>query len=109
MRSLSCVLIREGPSDDWFLPILLRRALEDLVIESFPACREVQEVRSLPKAGNQSLSRCSEPWIGNGERSTWSFITMTELHRPSRVLCWNACGRLGRRVTSRSRWWPLCR
>ncbi|MBE3007691.1 AAA family ATPase [Microbispora sp. NEAU-D428] len=54
MRSLSCVLIREGPSDDWFLTILLRRALEDLVIESFPACREVQEVRSLPKAGNRS-------------------------------------------------------
>ncbi|MEV7806165.1 DUF4276 family protein [Microbispora sp. NPDC088329] len=51
---MSCVLIREGPSDDWFLPILLRRALEELVIESFPACREVQEVRSLPKAGNQS-------------------------------------------------------
>ncbi|MEN3534472.1 DUF4276 family protein [Microbispora sp. ZYX-F-249] len=53
MRSLSCVLVREGPSDDWFLPILLRRALEELVIENFPACREVQEVRPLPEAGNQ--------------------------------------------------------
>ncbi|GAA1310491.1 hypothetical protein Psi02_39630 [Planotetraspora silvatica] len=53
MRSLSCVLVREGPSDDWFLPILLRRALENLVVECFPACREVQEVRSLTQAGNQ--------------------------------------------------------
>lgn len=53
MRSLSCVLIREGPSDDWFLPILLRRALEELVVEFFPACREVQEVRPLPEVGNQ--------------------------------------------------------
>lgn len=53
MRSLACVLIREGPSDDWFLPILLRRAVEALALESFPACREVQEIRSLPQAGNQ--------------------------------------------------------
>ncbi|MGI5154933.1 DUF4276 family protein [Microbispora sp. CA-102843] len=72
MRSLSCVLIREGPSDDWFLPILLRRALEDLVIESFPACREVQEVRSLPKAGNQS----PEPVLRalEGERGTFDVV-----------------------------------
>lgn len=53
MRSVSCVLIREGPTDDWFLPILLRRALETMVIENFPSCREVQEIRSLPRAGNQ--------------------------------------------------------
>ncbi|MEU8267621.1 DUF4276 family protein [Sphaerisporangium sp. NPDC049002] len=53
MRSLSCVLVREGISDDWYLPILLRRALEVMVVERFPGCREVQEVRSLPEAGNQ--------------------------------------------------------
>ncbi|WP_061297087.1 DUF4276 family protein [Herbidospora cretacea] len=53
MRSVSCVPVREGPTDDWFLPILLRRALEILVIENFPACREVQDIRSLTRAGNQ--------------------------------------------------------
>ncbi|MEU8198602.1 DUF4276 family protein [Microbispora amethystogenes] len=76
MRSLSCVLIREGPSDDWFLPILLRRALEELVIEAFPACREVQEVRSLPKAGNQS----PEPVLAALERERGTFDVVLYHH-----------------------------
>lgn len=53
MRSLSCVLVREGPSDDWFLPIVLHRALQDMCRDRFPSCGEIQEIRSLPKAGNQ--------------------------------------------------------
>jgi hypothetical protein len=53
MRSLSCVLVREGPSDDWFLPIVLQRALQDLCRERFPACGEIQDIRPLPEAGNQ--------------------------------------------------------
>lgn len=53
MRSLSCVLVREGPSDDWFLPVVLQRALQDMCREHFPSCGEVQEIRSLPEAGNQ--------------------------------------------------------
>ncbi|WP_327047610.1 hypothetical protein OG320_06915 [Microbispora sp. NBC_01189] len=72
MRSLSCVLVREGPSDDWFLPILLRRALEELVIENFPACREVQEVRPLPEAGNQhpeTVIKASELERGTADRT----------------------------------------
>lgn len=53
MRSLSCVLIREGPSDDWFLPVVLQRALQEMCRQRFPACGEIQEIRSLPRAGNQ--------------------------------------------------------
>ncbi|WP_405086778.1 DUF4276 family protein [Microbispora sp. NBC_01389] len=76
MRSLSCVLVREGPSDDWFLPILLRRALEELVIETFPACREVQDVRSLPKAGNQS----PEPVLAALEQEQGTFDVVLYHH-----------------------------
>lgn len=53
MRSLSCVLVREGPSDDWFLPIVLQRALQDICRDRFPSCGEMQEIRSLSDAGNQ--------------------------------------------------------
>ncbi|MEU9884832.1 DUF4276 family protein [Sphaerisporangium sp. NPDC051011] len=72
MRSLSCVLVREGPSDDWFLPILLRRALETMALESFPACREIQEVRSMVKAGSQH----PEPVLAalEGERGAFDVV-----------------------------------
>ncbi|MBO3746355.1 DUF4276 family protein [Streptosporangiaceae bacterium NEAU-GS5] len=72
MRSVSCVLIREGPSDDWFLPIILRRALEVLVIERFPACREVQEIRSLPAAGNQHPDTVHQALVC--ERGTFDIV-----------------------------------
>jgi Domain of unknown function (DUF4276) len=67
MRSLSCVLVREGPSDDWFLPVVLQRALQDMCRERFPSCGEVQEIRSLPEAGDQhpdSVVRAIEAELG---------------------------------------------
>jgi hypothetical protein len=44
MRVLSCVLVREGISDEWFLAPLLRRAIEQLCAEEFNGVVEVLPV-----------------------------------------------------------------
>lgn len=47
MRVLNCLLIREGPSDEWFLAPLLQRALDCLVCEKFDGVVEILPIRSL--------------------------------------------------------------
>ncbi|MGW5262870.1 DUF4276 family protein [Microbispora sp. NPDC004025] len=47
MRCLQAVLVCEGPSDEWFLPVLLQRATHLLCLESFPGDVDVRDVRVL--------------------------------------------------------------
>jgi hypothetical protein len=47
MRVLSCALVREGISDEWFLAPLLRRAVEHLRAEEFDGIVEVLPVLCL--------------------------------------------------------------
>ncbi|MCG5214411.1 DUF4276 family protein [Streptosporangium soli] len=47
MRCLQSVIICEGPSDEWFLPVLLQRAMDLLCLETFPGDVDVRDVRVL--------------------------------------------------------------
>lgn len=47
MRVLNCLLVREGPSDEWFLAPLLQRALVNVVGESFDEAIEIMPIRTL--------------------------------------------------------------
>ncbi|PZG54117.1 hypothetical protein C1I98_04920 [Spongiactinospora gelatinilytica] len=47
MRSLQSVLVCEGRTDEWLLPVLLQRATHAICLETFPGDVEVRDVRVL--------------------------------------------------------------
>ncbi|MCT9931377.1 DUF4276 family protein [Planotetraspora sp. A-T 1434] len=75
MRALSCILVREGISDEWFLAPLLRRAIEQLCAEEFDGIVEVLPVLCL-NADTQRPSTAVE--AAAGVRGTFDVLL---LHR----------------------------